>query len=219
MPTVDRRAFLAASVTGLAALGSAGKALAALQCVPASLPSSLVVDCSVGRNVQLFLKNQSQFGLTGVVSMTSVQSQVGSFASGSLFLYPWLKSQNSGPALAAQLSQYQAFLPGPIPANPLPKLGVPLDEEFCTYCLQAPARDFIGFGIDVPRAAHDLHLPWYSMVDQVAGQTVGIDWASSNLNGPWFGGSQAIPAGDDCNGRQWRSLIVAGLRQAATMAC
>ncbi len=248
MSNVNRRAFLGVSIAGLAALGSEGKALAAvrtraatgatgtvgapslqgatdtvvappLRCAPANLPSRLAVDCSVGRNVRLFLKSESLFGLTGVVSMTAVHSELGNHAGGSLFLYPWLKTQATGAALVAQLSQYQAFLPGPIPANPLPNFGAPLDEEFCTYGLQAPAQHFIGFAVDVPRTAQDLHLPWYSMVDRVAGQTVGVDWSSSNLNGPWFGGSHAIPASDECNGLNWRNLIVAALRQAAIMAC
>ena len=218
MSTVNRRTFLGVSMAGLAALGNQTKAMAALPCATASVPSGLVVDCSVGRNVQLFLKNQNLFGLAGVVSMTTVQSALGNYAGGSLFLYPWLKTPDGRPARIAQLSQYQAFLPGPIPANPLPNFGAPLDEQLCTYALQAPSQDFIGFAVDVPLSSRG-GLSWYSTVDSVAGQTVGVDWSSSNLNGPWFGGSQAIPADDACGGDQWRKLIVAGLRQAATMAC
>jgi hypothetical protein len=54
---------------------------------------------------------------------------------------------------------------------------------------------------------------------ELGGENVGIAWASDNLNGPWFGGSSAIPAGTDCNGGQWRQLILNGLRQAATGTC
>ncbi len=125
---------------------------------------------------------------------------MGNYAGGSLFLYPWLKTPDGRPARIAQLSQYQAFLPGPIPANPLPNFGAPLDEQLCTYALQAPSQDFIGFAVDVPLSSRG-DLSWYSTVDSVAGQTVGVDWSSSNLNGPWFGGSQAIPADDDVRRR------------------
>lgn len=219
MSTVNRRDFLAVSVAGLAAFGGEGIALAAPQCVAAGLPSRLAVDCSTGRNLQLFLKNERRFGLTGLVSMTTVNGELGSYAGGTLFLYPWLKSPNQGRALATELSHYQAFLPGPIPANPLPNMGVPLDEQFCWYGLQAPPQDFIGFAIDAPRAPRAPKLTWYTMLDGVDGRTIGIEWVSANLNGRWFAGSRAIPAGDECNGQHWRNLIVAGVRQASTMAC
>jgi hypothetical protein len=218
MSTIDRRALLSASIGGLAVFGNRA-ALAALQCAQVGVPSRLTIDCSVARNLQLFLKRENLFGLTGLVSMAAVDGDLGSYAAGSLFVYPWLKSKNQGRALAAEMRQYQAFLPGPIAANPLPNMGVPLDEQFCTYGLQAPPQDFIGFSIDVARTAHDPKLPWYSLVDGVGGRTVGIDWASANLNGRWFGGNRAIPSGSECNGQHWRSLIVDGLRRASTMAC
>jgi hypothetical protein len=217
MSTIDRRALLGASIGGLAVLGNKA-ALAALQCATVNVPSRLTVDCSVARNLQLFLERENLFGLTGLVSMATFNGDLGSYVAGSMFVYPWLKSKNQGRDLAAEMRHYQAFLPGPIGANPLPNMGVPLDEQFCIYGLQAPPQDFIGFSIDVPRMAH-AKLPWYSVVDGVGKRTVGVDWASDNLNGRWFGGSRAIPGGSDCNGQQWRSLIVDGLRRAATMAC
>jgi hypothetical protein len=219
MSTLDRRAFLGVSLGGLAALGNEGTALAALQCAPVGLPSRLAFDCSAGRNIRLFLNNASAFGLTGLVSMNNVKGALGSYAGGTMFLYPWLKSKNTGRTLAAQLRQYQAFLPGPIAANPLPNMGIPLDEQFCTYGLQAPAQDFIGFSIDVPRVNHTLKLPWYSVASGVAGYAVGIEWASANLNGRWFGGSRSIPTGNECNGQRWRALIVDAVRLASAKIC
>jgi len=57
-------------------------------------------------------------------------------------------------------------------------------------------------------------------VDKLAdGAGIGIDFTSHNLNGPWFAGSNWIPKSDDCSGNAWRSLIVAGLNQAASAAC
>ena len=37
--------------------------------------------------------------------------------------------------------------------------------------------------------------------------------------GPWFGGSHWIPGTDTCHGDAWRSLVVAGLKQASVAAC
>jgi hypothetical protein len=219
MSTLDRRAFLGVSLGGLAALGNQGTALAALQCASVGVPSHLTFDCSVGRNLRLFLNNAGAFGLTGLVSMNNVKGALGSYPGGTMFLYPWLKSKNTGRALAAQLHQYQAFLPGPITANPLPNMGVPLDEQFCAYGLQAPAQNFIGFSIDVPRVNHILKLPSYAVVSGVAGHAVGVEWTSANLNGRWFAGSRSIPAGNVCNGQRWRNMIVDALRVAPTKVC
>jgi hypothetical protein len=216
---MNRRAFLGTSIAALATLGHQTTARAAPQCARVAPPARLTVDCSAGRNLQLFLKNASLFGLTGVVSMTTVASVLGTYPAMTLFLYPWLKSKNQGKALAEEMRKYQAYLPGPIPANPLPNMGVPLDEQFCRYGLQAQPKSFIGFSIDVPRSAQDPKLSWYSIVDQVGGSTVGVGWSSDNLNDPWFGGNHAIPRGEECNGGPWRRAIVDGVRRAATMAC
>jgi len=56
--------------------------------------------------------------------------------------------------------------------------------------------------------------PW--LID---GKGVGIAWTSSNLNAPWFGGSQWIPNSDPCNGNAWRALIIDGLNQASVGLC
>ena len=51
------------------------------------------------------------------------------------------------------------------------------------------------------------------------GKPVGIEWTSSNMNRPWFGGSQWIPNTDNCKGNAWRALIIDGLNQASVGAC
>jgi hypothetical protein len=61
---------------------------------------------------------------------------------------------------------------------------------------------------------------WVSNVDKLAdGEGVGIDWTSSNLNQQWFGGSQAIPNTDTCNGLAWRQLIVDTLYKVSSGIC
>ena len=57
-------------------------------------------------------------------------------------------------------------------------------------------------------------------VDKLAdGGAIGINWTSSNLNRPGFGGSSCIPNTDACNGNAWRKVIVDGLNQASVAAC
>jgi hypothetical protein len=61
---------------------------------------------------------------------------------------------------------------------------------------------------------------WFSNLDKLAdGEGVGIDWTSSNLNHPWFGGSPAIPNTAACNGQAWRQLIANALYQVSSAAC
>ena len=64
----------------------------------------------------------------------------------------------------------------------------------------------------------DAKFPWFTNV-KLADASVGIDWTSSNLNNGWFGGSRTIPSTADCNGGQWRKLIVDGLNQASAAIC
>ena len=76
----------------------------------------------------------------------------------------------------------------------------------------------------VVRMSHRFRLEgrfdWFTNVPKLAdGKGVGIDWTSSNLNNPWFGGSRTIPSKDICNGAAWRKLIVDGLMQASTGLC
>jgi hypothetical protein len=105
-------------------------------------------------------------------------------------------------------------------AAPIPNANLPPDEYFCNAVLQAPANTFIGFAADAPFSALEAKLGLYTNLDKLAdGGTLGIDWASSNLNNPWFGGSRAIPGDDTCNGLAWRNLIIDGLNQASVGAC
>lgn len=78
---------------------------------------------------------------------------------------------------------------------------------------------FIGFQVDVPYSQFEARLDWFSNATLADGRDVGIDWTSSNLNHPWFGGSRTIPNKDTCNGAAWRKLIVDGLTQASTGLC
>ena len=78
----------------------------------------------------------------------------------------------------------------------------------------------VGFQVDVPYRPLEARFDWFTNVDQLAdGKGVGIDWTSSNLNNPWFGGSRFIPNKDQCDGPTWRKLIVDGLNQAAAGVC
>jgi len=223
MTDVSRRTFIGSSVGALALAGTPG-ALAAVDCVtgplPSFLPTRLTVDCGSQRNFQVFRRNDAYLGLAGAVSMTFVRSRVGSYQAGNLFLFPWLKKK--GAALGPRA--WDAVVPtGPTSykaSTPIPGGSVPADEYFCNVLLQAPGSMFIGFAADVPFSALEARLGLFTNVDQLAdGKGIGIDWASSNLNNPWFGGSRSIPDGDTCNGAAWRRLIVDGLNQASMAAC
>jgi hypothetical protein len=105
-------------------------------------------------------------------------------------------------------------------AKPIPDATLPLDEYLVNYILQAPKALFIGFQVDVPHSTTDAGRDWFSNVDKLAdGGGIGIDWTSSNLNNPWFGGSNWIPGTNDCSGKAWRQVIVNGLNQASANAC
>jgi hypothetical protein len=94
-----------------------------------------------------------------------------------------------------------------------------VDEAFCQSVLYAPAGYFIGCVIDVPYSPVESRFAWFTSGKLPDGLSVGIDWTSSNLNHPWFGGSRTIPDTADCNGAQWRKLIIDGLYQASASAC
>ena len=220
---LSRRAFLGTSLIAVETLRHPAAAFAA-QCVtaplPAFLPNRLTVDCASRLNFRLFRQNSAYLGLTGVVSMTFVRGNRGSYSAGNLFLFPWLKpkgralGQRAWPAVVAtSATQY-------LPAPPVPTDTLPLDEYFCRITLQAPWPMFIGFAVDQPYSAADAGLGWFSNVGKLAdGAGIGIDWTSHNLNRPWFAGSSWIPAADTCNGKAWRNLIVDGLNQASSHVC
>ena len=225
MNTLTRRTFAGMSAMSVGALLLPGSAMAQAQCVtallPPFLPNMLTVDCASRRNFKLFRQNSTHLGLTGVVSMSFVRGRIGTYPAGNLFLFPWLKPK--GLALGAA-KVWNAVAPTDSiavrTASPIPGSTLPQDEYFCNTVLQAPATTFIGFGVDVPFNKLEARLGLYTNVDRLAdGQAVGIDWASSNLNHSWFGGSRAIPGTDACYGKAWRQLIVNGVNLASAQAC
>jgi hypothetical protein len=223
MRDLSRRAFVGTSLAGLSALCVPPSLAAAAQCVtgplPAFLPNYLTVDCASKRNFQSFRQYSDYLGLAGVVSMTTVKGGRGSYPAGNLFLFPWLKRK-------AQLltgRTWPAYLPlntaQYVTATPIPNATLPLDEYFLRFDLQAPWTSFIGFLVDNPFSPFDARFDWFTNVKLADGKSVGIDWTSSNLNNPWFGGSHAIPSTEACNGKTWRALIIAGLQQASHPQC
>lgn len=225
MTTLSRRTFVGGSAGALAAIYIPEAARAAAPaCVAGSLPdflpSRVTVDCASQRNFQLFKKNTTYLGLTGVVTMTTVAGHWGTYSAGSLMLFPWLKP--AGVALGQR--NWGAAFPGnsdqPVSAAPIPDATLPVDEYFCWYVIQAPWTEFVGFTVDVPYAAAQASNPWCSNVGKLAdGSTVGVDWTSSNLNRPWFGGSSWIPNTSACQGLAWRKVIAEGINQASVAAC
>jgi hypothetical protein len=190
-------------------------------CVPGGmaqfLPQRLNVDCASRRNFQLFRQNTGNVGLAGVVSMSFVRGKIGSYNAGSLIVFPWLKpTGKNSTALPAVVPVNSTQF---VPSGPIPDGALPVDEYLCYLRLQAPATMFIGFQVDVPHGKSEARFDWFSNAKLADGKEVGIDWTSSNLNHPWFGGSRFIPNKDTCNGAAWRKLIVDGLTQASTGLC
>lgn len=217
MSGLNRRAFLAVSAGGLAALHGEGGALAALH-RNRILPSILQdADSSNALNLGLFLKNKDTLGLTGVMSTRPVASAFGGHAPATLFLFPFQRSASN--------PDVQAFLPARNAAGALiatvamTPAGLPPDEYYCNYVLKAPRHSFIGFSVETPGARGMEERPWCTHVDVVGNSRVDIGWTSSNLNHPWFKGSHWIPDGEDRDGRHWRAWIIAGVRQALALAC
>ena len=146
------------------------------------------------------------------MAMRPVDGKLGSYPAGSLFLFPFNRDATSTSELA--------HLPGPDAARPLVKaapmttLGLPPDEFFCHYVLQAPWQSFISCTLDMPIAREIGAWPWHSNVE-IGGATIGVRWTSSNLNHPWFAGSRWIPESDD--GQIWRARIIDGVRRAAAL--
>lgn len=226
MKMMSRRAMLgmsAVSVGAAALLQNPVRAFAA-QCVtgpyPAFLPNMLTVDCASRRNFQLFRQNSQYLGLAGAVSMNFVRGKIGTYEAGNLFLFPWLKPK--GLALGAG-RVWNSVAPTSATAfrqaSPIPNSTLPLDDYFCNVVLQAPPATFIGFAVDEPFSALEVKIGLYSNAKLSDGKPVGIDWASSNLNHPWFGGNRQIPASDTCNGNAWRQLIANGVDLASRQSC
>jgi hypothetical protein len=219
----SRRDFVGLSIAGLSALSLPQSATAATEaptrCVtgplPDFLPSRLTVDSASRQNFQAFRRYSDYLGLAGVVSMTFVRGNVGTYPAGNLFLYPWLKPKGQAvrePWPAAVPTDATQFFS----SSPIPGATLPLDEYFCRVVLQAPLTSFIGFQVDQPLSAADGNPTWFTNVDKLAdGKSAGIDWTSANLNEPWFGGSRWIPNTDTCRGKAWRQVIIDGVNQAS----
>jgi hypothetical protein len=215
----SRRAFVGASAAALSAIALPSPLQAAAQCVtgvlPGFQPTWLSVDCASKRNFRTFRRYPDALGLAGVVSMTLVRVGQATYPAGNLFLFPWCKAgnQNLPAVMPVNASQF-------VNVNPIPDATLPLDEYFVRFVLKAPWTSFVGFLVDNPYDASQAPRDWCSNVDKLGdGKGVGIDWTSHNLNPPWFGGSNWIPATDTCGGKEWRGLIVAGLEQAAVGSC
>ena len=222
MSGLGRRAFLGLSVGAVSLLRHPFAAVAQTPaCVPGGmaqfLPSRLNVDCASRRNFQLFRQNSGAVGLAGIVSMSFVRGSYGSYDAGSMMVFPWVKrNANLRSALPAVLPVSATQF---MPSSPIPDGTLPVDDYLCNYRLRVPPATFIGFQVDVPYSQLEARFDWFSNARLADGKGVGIDWTSSNLNHPWFGGSRFIPAKDTCNGPAWRKLIVDGLMQASTGLC
>src|SRR5262249_16880113 len=144
----------------------------------------------------------------------------GSYPAGSLFLFPWLKPK--GQLLTGKV--WPAVVPGAdtqlLNSAPIPNGALPVDDAFLRFKLQAPVDAFIGLQAGTSLPAWEGKWAWYTNVDKLCdGKPVGITWTSANLNQPWFGGSRWIPNTDVCNGKAWRTVIIAALNQASMRAC
>jgi hypothetical protein len=211
---LSRRTFLGVSAGGLSALYSERAALAALQGSGIVLSPSQSVDSSNALNFALFLENRDTLGLTGVMSTTAVEGALGSYAPGTLFLFPFERGASS--------QDMRAYLPtrdavgALVSTAPMNPAGLPPDEYYLNYVLKAPRQSFIGFSVDAPSARGAENRPWQTNVD-LGQSSVRIGWTSSNLNHPWFAGSHWIPDSEG-DGRYWRARIIEGVRQASAMA-
>ncbi len=220
MPGFDRRAFLGMSVGAVSLLRNSRTAAAQTPaCVPGGtapfLPVRLNVDCASRRNFQLFRKYPNDLGLAGIVSMSFVRGKYGSYDAGSMIVFPWSKPKGVSRAGAVLPTSKTLFMA----STPIPDATLPLDEYICNYRLQAPGATFIGFQVDAPYSQLEATFDWFTNVKLADGKSVGIDWTSSNLNNPWFGGNRCIPIDQTCNGAPWRKLIVDGLNQTSTGMC
>jgi hypothetical protein len=190
----------------------ASAAVADLQVSSTDTPVSLRISLANALNFRSFAQNRGTLGLSAVMAMRSVASTLGNFPAGSLLLFPFYRDATSTSELV--------HLPGPdaarpfVKAAPMTTLGLPPDEFFCHYVLQAPWQSFISCTLEMPIAREIGVWPWHSNID-IDGATIGVRWTSSNLNHPWFSGSRWIPANDD--GQIWRARIIDGVRRAAAL--
>jgi hypothetical protein len=212
MSDLSRRSFIATSVGALSLLHDPLRALACSESAAAGLASRLNVAQSTRQNLRAFMEGEGALGLAGLVSMTRVTGELGTYDANALFLFPWAKANAPIRLPAAYLPVGNEAVATTAPFTPA---GIALDEHFCRYVLQAPPESFIGFVVDAPVPDYLAHYPWFTNVDDLAaGRSVGIRWTSGNLNPPWFAGSTWIPP-ETSHGAYWRNRIVDGLREAA----
>jgi hypothetical protein len=190
-----------------------GAALAASPVDVFNAPEGVNVAYAGALNLRFFLQSKNTLGLTGLFSMRPVEGELGNYASGALFLFPF--------KLSAASPDMPAFLPGAGAAHPLIATvamtpgGLPPDEYFCNYVLKAPSRSFVSFSVGVPLVRGAQKRAWHTNLDNIGGSSIGVGWTSSNLNHRWFAGSRWIP--DRGEGKYWRARIVEGLRQVAAV--
>jgi hypothetical protein len=213
MDKLNRRSFLTISAAGVGALPGMGTAFAATGPELIGRPHSAPFELSNALNLQLFLRDRTAVGLAGLMSMEPAEGRFERYPAATLLLFPF-KRHADGPARPAFLPR-RGGPDRPITTVAMTTLGLPPDEFFCHYVLNAPRQSFIGFelGAAISRGADKR--PWHNNI-ALGDDTVAVHWTSSNLNHPWFAGSRWIP--DNEHGNAWRARIIAGVRRAATLA-
>jgi hypothetical protein len=213
MNTVNRRAFLATAAVGLCTTPGTSLLQALQQIHGRQIPQSPHLAFANALNFSSFAQNKEKLALSAVMAMRPVACKVGSYPFGSLFLFPFSQCNS-------EVSSAAAFLPGSdagsplIATAPMATLGLPLDEFFCHYVIQAPPQSFVSCEVGGPIAQNDSRGPWHGNA-MIAGEAIGFRWTSSNMNHPWFGGSRWIPGSAD--GNSWRDRFIDGVRHAAAL--
>lgn len=214
MDKLNRRSFLAISAASVGVVPGMGTAFASTGPELIGRPHSASFELSNALNLRLFLRDRTAVGLAGLMSMEPAEGVFERYPAVTLLLFPF-KRHPDGPA-------QPAFLPGrggmdrPITSVAMTTLGLPPDEFFCHYVLNAPRQSFIGFELGAALSAGADKRPWHNNI-ALGDDTIAVHWTSSNLNHPWFAGSRWIP--DNDHGNAWRSLIIDGVRRAAAMFC
>ncbi len=205
MNGLDRRAFLGASIAGLAALGGPGAAVAAIS-DSVFAGDRAAFDLAAARNLAAFLPRTDTVGLVGLLGVRTVAGH----PRRGLFLFPFTSS-----AFSADVA---AFLPGdgglPVRTAAMTPGGLPPDEYLCNYVLGVPRENFISFSLGKPLVNGAQNHPWQGNL-VLRGTSVGIGWTSSNLNHPWFAGSRWIPERGE--GARWRAHVIEELRRLANL--
>src|ERR1700722_1595452 len=127
MNTLNRRAFLATAAVGLRTTPGTSLLQASQQIHGSKIPQSPRVAFANALNFSSFVQNKEKLALSAVMAMRPIACKVGSYPSGSLFLFPF-SQRNS------QVRSAAAFLPGSEAGRPLiasalmATLGLPADE-------------------------------------------------------------------------------------------